>query len=71
MGTEFVKKVSYPTSAQKKQDKATDIYLAERIIDLPGQLSIGIGLTMSFDLVQLKIYTPKYNGNIEGGPSIN
>ena len=43
-GTEFLKKVSYPTLA-------TDIYLAERMIDFSDQLSTGIGLAINFDLV--------------------
>ena len=48
-------------------DTTTDIYLAEEIIDFPGELSIGIGLAINFDLVWWKIYTPKCNGNTEGG----
>ena len=48
---------------------ATDIYLAEGTIDFPGQLSNGIGLAISFDIVQWKIYTLKYNWNIGGGLS--
>ena len=33
------------------------------------QLSTVIGLAINFGLVQWKIYTPKYNGSIEGGLS--
>ena len=51
LGNKIVKKISYPTLAQSKQDITTDIYLAEGIIDLPDQLSTGIGLAINFDLV--------------------
>ena len=37
------------------------------MIDFSGQISTGIGRALDFDVVQWKIYTPKYNGNIEGG----
>ena len=46
------------------------MYLEEGIIDYSVQLSTGIGLPINFDLVHGKIYTPKCNGNIEGGPII-
>ena len=38
-------------------------------MDFSGQLGTGISLAINFDLVQWKIYAPKYNGNIEGGLS--
>ena len=47
-----MKKVLYPTKAQSKNDIATDVYLAERIIDFFGQLSTGIGLGINFDHAQ-------------------
>ena len=43
-------------------------YLEEEIIDFSGQLT-GIVLAINFQLVQSKLYTPKYNENIEGGLS--
>ena len=46
------------------------MYLEEGIIDYSGQLSTGISLPINFDIVQWKIYTLKYNWNIEGGPII-
>ena len=57
-GTEFVKKVLYPTKAQSKKDIATDVYLAARIIDFFGQLSTGIGLNLASILTtRSKTYT--------------
>ena len=38
-------------------------------MDFSGHLTTGINLAINFDLEQWKIYTPKYNGNIDGGLS--
>ena len=46
-----MKKVSYPTEGEIKQDIEADVYLLERIINFSGQLSIGIGHVINFNFV--------------------
>ena len=61
-----MKKVLYPTKAQSKNDIATDVYLAERIIDFFWLVKHWNWSWHQFWPCTVN-HTPKYNANIEGG----